>query len=54
MFLIDLTSHLIISLVMTMVFWPYLGAVSLAVVLFATAYLVRAWMDADLIVAEKA
>jgi len=54
MFLIDLTSHLIISLVMTMVFWPYLGAVSLAVVLLATAYLVRAWMDADLIVAEKA
>lgn len=54
MILFDIISHLLISLFVIVVLWPYLGAVSVFVVLIAVAYLVNAWMDADLIVARKA
>jgi hypothetical protein len=51
--LIDVVSHLLISIFLAIVFWPYLGAWGLIVVLIAAAYLIRAWLNADLIVAGK-
>ena len=52
--LIDVISHVLISLFIAMVFWPYLGAPGLIIVLIAAAYLIHAWVNADLMVAAGA
>ena len=52
--LIDVASHLVIGLFITIVFWPHLGPIGLIAVLVAVAWLIRAWLNADLIVAAKA
>ncbi|MDP1809165.1 MAG: hypothetical protein Q8L35_06470 [Actinomycetota bacterium] len=54
MILIDVASHLLISLFIAIVLWPYLGAWGLIVVLIAAGYLIHAWKSADLIAAAKA
>ncbi|HZD58853.1 MAG TPA: hypothetical protein VE439_00160, partial [Anaerolineae bacterium] len=51
---IDIISYLLISLFIAIFFWPYLGVLGVIVVLVAAAYLIYAWMNADLIVAGKA
>jgi hypothetical protein len=51
---IDIFAHLLISLLIAVFFWPYLGPFGLISVLIAAGWLTDAWMRADRKVAAKA